>query len=210
MFTKTLSNIISGILHPFLMPTLVYYLVIGVYFKNLFQFHDYGLLYFLGMILLSTCLLPSATIYTMFKFGIISDYNLIDRKDRLYPNFATIIIYAATYIMLKYVNHLNGIIVLPLYFMTITLLIHAIVSFYWKISAHATAAAGALGFWAVAQFFTQAEGMFYPLMIFMILVFGLMSSRLYLGRHTPSQVWAGATLGFVVAAVGVLGYFLGA
>jgi hypothetical protein len=202
---RTLSHIISGLLHPFLMPTLVYYLILGLYFEP--QVHYSWLWYFLGMMFVATCLLPATSIYILYKYGMISDVNLVAREDRLLPNIVVTSTYLITYLMLRYVNHLNGIIVVPLFFMTVTLIINGVVSCYWKISAHATAIAGVLGFWGFMQVIMPLEYLYYPFLVFIILAGALFSARLYLGRHTPAQVWVGGILGLVVSIVGAWTYF---
>lgn len=207
MNLRPLAHTISALLHPFLMPTLVYYLILDIYFKQLFQFQDYGLISFLGLILMTTCILPAVTIYIMYKYDIIEDYNLIKRNDRLIPNITTICIYLITYVLFKYVNHLNGIILLPILYISISLTIFTIISLFWKISAHATGAGGTLGFWVCCHFYIPQQIGFYPLLLFIILVGSLLSSRLYLGRHTSAQVWSGLTLGFTVACVGLVYHF---
>jgi membrane-associated phospholipid phosphatase len=187
------------------MPTLVYYLILGFYFEPQVQYP--WLLYFLGMMLIATCLLPATSIYILYKYGMISDVNLIAREDRLLPNVVVTSTYMITYLMLKYVNHLNGIIVVPLFLMTISLVINGVVSFYWKISAHATAVAGVLGFWGFMQVIMPVEYLYYPFLILIILTGALFSARLYLGRHTPAQVWAGGLLGLAVSILGAWMYF---
>jgi membrane-associated phospholipid phosphatase len=157
--------------------------------------------------LIATCLLPATSIYILYKYGMISDVNLIAREDRLLPNVVVTSTYMITYLMLKYVNHLSGIIVVPLFLMTISLVINGVVSFYWKISAHATAVAGVLGFWGFMQVIMPVEYLYYPFLILIILTGALFSARLYLGRHTPAQVWAGGLLGLAVSILGAWMYF---
>ncbi len=187
------------------MPTLVYYLILGFYFQPQVQYP--WLFYFLGMMLVATCLLPAASIFVLYKYGMISDVNLVAREDRLLPNIVVTSTYLITYLMLRYVNHLEGIIVVPLFFMTITLIINGVISFYWKISAHATAISGVLGFWGFMQVFMPIEYLYYPFLVFIILVGALFSARLYLGRHTPAQVWAGGFLGLSISVLGAWLYF---
>jgi membrane-associated phospholipid phosphatase len=143
----------------------------------------------------------------MYKYGIVEDYNLINRRDRLIPNLTTTCTYLLTYVLFKYVNHLSGIIVLPILYISISLIIFTVISFFWKISAHATGATGALGFWATAHYFIPQQNWLYPLLAFTVLVGALLSARLYLGRHTAAQVWAGFALGFTVACAGLINYF---
>lgn len=188
---------------------MVYYLVMGHYFASMFDFQGYGMLYFLGMIFIATCLLPATSIYVMYRYGIIENIQLITRADRLIPNIMTTSTYVITYMMLRYVNNFSGVIVLPLFLMSIVLMVHSCISVFWKISAHATSGAALLGFWAFMQINLPQEPLYYPFLVFIVLVGGLFSARLYLERHSPAQVWLGGLLGFCIAVGGIWLYFLG-
>lgn len=188
---------------------MVYYLVMGHYFASMFDFEGYGMLYFLGMIFIATCLLPVTSIYVMYKYGLIENIKLISRDDRLIPNIMTTSTYVITYFMLRYVNNFSGVIILPLLLMSIVLIVHTVVSIFWKISAHAASGASLLGFWAFMQINLPQESLYYPFLFFIVCIGGLLSARLYLERHSPAQVWVGALQGFCIAVGGVWLYFLG-
>lgn len=189
------------------MPTYLYILCIQVFFTANYNFGWMFTLVFLSQILISTALLPAVSVYIFAKYGIISSVHLIERKDRLFPNIATTITYFMSFAMLKYISHAGVMLVLPMLYMAITLLVFTFISLFWKISAHATAAGGVLGYWMFLQLLMPSTIGFYALMLFIVLVGGLLSARLYLGRHTPAQVYAGLLMGIAIASGGLYLYF---
>ena len=84
---------------------------------------------------------------------------------------------------------------MPYYGSVILTFVAWIVSWKWKISAHASAnAAGATFFMMLFFFFPETMPLWLPLAS--IIVVGMVcSTRVYLGRHTLGQVGAGTLLG---------------
>jgi membrane-associated phospholipid phosphatase len=97
---------------------------------------------------------------------------------------------------------LNEVIFLVMASVTMSVLILAFVSIFWKISAHATGISGMIGLLAVINNKTPDSSLFYPILILIFLGGCLTSARLYLNAHSPLQIVAGIGLGL---AIGILG-----
>ncbi len=75
----------------------------------------------------------------------------------------------------------------------------AVISLYWKISAHAVGISGMLGaLIGIAIKYGNTE-LFFPILIIVLVMGLLISARLHLNAHTPLQVIAGSILGFVMS-----------
>jgi membrane-associated phospholipid phosphatase len=151
------------------------------------------------LIFILTALLPVAFTLLMRSLGLISNLELSNNKERLWPMFVTGLIYAlaAVYFYLKIQT--NTLIVAILGGMTIAIAITAVITYFWKISAHAVGSAGAwcLVFLLVIKYHDKV--LLFPLLGFTLLCGLVLSARLYLGAHNPSQIGAGWLLGFFVS-----------
>ncbi|NJO01987.1 MAG: hypothetical protein HC880_10095 [Bacteroidia bacterium] len=82
-----------------------------------------------------------------------------------------------------------------------------VIHLYWRISAHSVGICGTLGmFFGISLRFSD-EGLFYPILVGIVLAGALMSARLYLNLHNLAQVSAGGLLGFSIGLVAIL-FFL--
>jgi membrane-associated phospholipid phosphatase len=141
------------------------------------------------------CLLPLAGIFLLKLNGHVSDFDVTDEKERVFPYIITLVSSAAG-ILLIYRYNMPWI-VLKLYIGSILATIIAfILTFKWKISVH-TIAFGCLVASAFLMCLNQGKN---PLLFFVILLIiaGLQAtSRLYLKAHTTGQVTAGFFLGLL-------------
>ena len=82
-------------------------------------------------------------------------------------------------------------------------LLTLIVTPFWKISLHMTAAGGLLAMLFILNF--SGFGQFpYTLLMFILLIGALGSARLWLGSHNLGQVMAGFGGGFLIASATIL------
>ena len=77
----------------------------------------------------------------------------------------------------------------------VAILITAIISRYWKISAHAVGIGGLCGCCALLNLHYLQPNLFMVLIVSILLAGIVLSSRVYLQAHTLSQVYAGWVLG---------------
>ena len=183
--------------HPLLMVT--YGVVLALTFTYLAIYPPAMKLLLAGGAFLSTAVIPGAFILMMVKNGAAVDMELSDRHERVVPYliFITSIMVCAFY-MYK--------MMLPFWFISlllgacVALILALLINFFWKISAHAIGIGGLLG----GIMGVSADPPDKPLL-------GLYhrdhnsgmvgTSRIFLKRHTPMQVYAGFCLGFICTFV---------
>ena len=160
---------------------------------------DYPSIYFWMVMFLSLfLLLPTIYIFYLVKKGMITDFHMRDREQRIKP---LSIIFVHIFISVLIYNYLGG----PLIFMVLALcglvLVGMVVfiSLYWKVSGHCAAAGGL--FIIALNFY---EMLVFPLALSVALIAW---SRVRLGRHSFTQTVVGLMLG-VVVTMGLFAYWV--
>ena len=150
-----------------------------------------------------TCIFPINAIFLLKRFGVIKDYALTERRDRVFP----FIIVFFCYVFLIYYFSLPNI---PLWFlitlsMPLALLIIAgIITFFWKISAHMMSMGGLIGAVLTISYYVLGTNPYVLFIILFILAGCLGTSRLILQRHTPAQVYIGFGAGLIISIIYIL------
>jgi len=123
---------------------------------------------------------------------------LENSKERVFP----FLIIGTFYSVLIYFIHLtpqfNDVILIVMSCVTVAILLVAIISNFWKVSAHAVGVSGMIALLAAINNKIPDSTLFYPLTIMIVLAGCLMSARLYLNAHNPSQILGGTVLGLLV------------
>ncbi len=149
-----------------------------------------------------TAIVPGIFIFLLVKNGAARDIELSDRKERALPYLIFVISIAACIYFLY--RMLMPFWLLALLMGACTALFMALcINFAWKISAHAIGIGGLLGgIMGVAHIHMINP---YWAFIVVLLIAGLVgTSRIFLKRHTPMQVYAGFCLGFICTFVASL------
>ena len=208
-FMAILSSIISFLLHPLLMPTFIFALVF--YFSPMAT----GISPQMAARVLYIIIIPTTFVFpllsTLVLFFVvrksfsITDLYMKERKDRFYPFLLTGFFYAAvTYMFVKSGYTATMIVIMGGISLSVVLI--AVISYFWKISAHAVGICGALGYMMAVSYYYPYEMMIYPIAGLAFLAGLLMSARLYLNVHCPSQVFAGALLGLLVSVLSYVAF----
>jgi membrane-associated phospholipid phosphatase len=142
--------------------------------------------------------IPSIIAYAWIKNKNL-EIDMPHKEDRLYPLLWILLSYLLGVIILFIISAPPVITVLMFCYFSNTLVV-LLISMFWKISIHAVGVAGPVAF------LIYVFG--YPGLIFLLLIPLIMWSRLYLKRHTLSQVTAGSVLGFLLTTVQIY-LFLG-
>jgi membrane-associated phospholipid phosphatase len=170
-----------------------------------FKFHDYfSILYRQDLVntllivgALLTILFPLISIFVLYKSKMISDLQLTKKEERITPILVTLCYYFAYYYFISKVDGLSETILAGYLGGCIALLISAFITPRWKISLHAQGISSLAGMFigiTQATFVNQPQEI-----IILIICVGLVgTSRLILHKHTITQVLAGTVLGFVV------------
>lgn len=186
-------QIVSGVFNPLLLP---FFGTIFLFQLGLFQLYPLQYkLFIIAIVLINMCLLPLAGIYLLKLNGHVSDFDVSNKKERVFPYIITVVSSIAGIVLIYRYN--MPWITLKLYIGSMLATIIAfVITFKWKISVH-TIAFGCIIASAFLICLNQAKN---PLLFFVILLLfgGLQaSSRLYLKAHTVWQVTAGFFLGLL-------------
>lgn len=190
---QSLIQAVSNILHPLLMLTYAAIAICVFTPMTVMPFQLKAL--FVGEVFFYTMILPALAITLLHVFHIIGHWALRDRRDRYIPFLVNFICYSLNYYALTRMGLLPNWI-LTIYFGSVILTFIAwIVSFWWKISAHASAdAATATTLFIIYSWFPETTPLWLCL-VSIVLVGIVCSTRVYLGRHTLAQVGVGSAMG---------------
>lgn len=198
---RIFSIIISVVLQPLVIPSLVFGLVLFVVpeatsipesFKN-------RLFY---LIALSTLVIPMITILGLRLSGTLKSIHMADLKDRATPFTITSIYYLLTVYLLYEQRQFDPILWQVLGIITLSIVILTLVTFYWKMSAHMTGMGGLI---ATVLFLGLKFPAFQPLyyLLSSLVLAGLVGTvRLYLEAHKPIEIYVGLLFGFILCFAG--------
>ena len=206
---RILSSGISALFHPLLLPT--YSVVLISYFAPLsiapLNTLD-GRTFIIGLIFMSTFFLPFLllTLYIMIQNGgwTAKKFLMENSKERVFPFMVVGVFYSVVLYFIRQNSQFSDVILVTMTCATIAILMIALISNYWKISAHAVGMFGTIGILAVVNNKVADAALFYPILILLVLAGFLMSSRLYLNAHTPKQILFGALLGILISLIGYI------
>lgn len=194
---KIFSEIISIVFQPLLMPILALYLLFSyhAYFSMIYNPEFVNRLYVIAIILVVA--MPILSFLILYKWGIISDIKMSHRKERVLPTYIALVYYCCFYYLLRQIGGLDPIILSAIFGGILAILIANIITSYWKISIHGIGISLVAGIFMASTEIKHVDHNY--MVIALIMLIGLVGfSRLYLKRHTPSQVYAGSALGFVI------------
>lgn len=190
---KSISNIISFVLHPMLMVT--YGMIFALSFTYLNVFPSSVKWMIIGGTFTITAVAPALFIFLVMHYSGHVDLELNDRKERVIPY---LIFISSLLICFYFQNQMK----LPVWLLALfagaafALMIALLINFFWKISAHAIGIGCLLG----SVMGISHIHLLNPYWIFMslfLLAGAVCTARIYLKRHTPFQAYAGACLGFI-------------
>lgn len=180
------------------MPTLVFYTIL-YHIDNSTNLTPEGQRTVLSLIFLTTCLIPILVIL-MFRFTrVIKDLQMTDRKDRFFPFLFISIFYVITTYLFHKQLPLNPLLSTSLIAITVVVVLTNLITFTWKISAHAAGVVGWLGFIVIFAATHQGNHTLLMPLVTAILLSGIVLwARLYLDAHKPVEILGGSLMGFVI------------
>ena len=193
-FLTIISNILSWVLVPLLMPV---YGLIFAFGLSVLDVIPLGMRVRFVLITFGINFIIPVLLVLLLKFlGIVSDVGLNGRKERSIPYVITAICFGGT----AWFMAMRGApIWLTMFYAggSAAALINLVINFKWKISAHAAAIAGVIAMLIRLERETVAAPQLFMWILIVVGVTGLLgSARVYLGRHTVWQVLAGYVVGF--------------
>lgn len=190
-----LCQAVSFLLHPFTMPVwlLTVLFVVGI----IPAFIPHAVKNYLWtIILLYTFVIPAMSVCLLKVFRLIPDLSLATRRDRIFPMIVIAIGYGVCYWMLG---------VFPFLFILRRMLLAAmfcvlfafVINLFWQVSLHMTAIGAAVGLALILLI--AGYDVVWLFCLAVIAAGTLASARLFLGRHTPPQIYTGFAGGFIIA-----------
>lgn len=187
----TFFKIVSGILHPLLLPLFGTILLFQVGVFRIYPL-EYQL-YIEGIIFLNMGILPGLGVYLLKKNGHITDLDVSVRSERIFPYIISLVTcVGAVFLLIRY--QFPWLVIKLFIGSVLATVIAFIITFKWKISAHAIA----FGCLIASSFLiclNQGENPLYYFVILLLLAGLQAASRIYLEAHTLDQVAAGFALG---------------
>lgn len=197
---RKISNILSWVLHPFLLPL---YLMALMLTMTLFARYPASVkLYLSWVVVLYAVVIPVLSLAVLRSFGRLSDFRVDKRRERLLPLLIGTVCYVLCALTIAKIPSA----VFLRKFMLAAACCEAmclLVSLRWKISLHLTGMGATVALLVVMNV-VGVGSMLIPLAVAILLSGALASARLYLGCHNGMQVLAGFGGGFVVATLAVL------
>ena len=193
LFTA-LSRILSWVLHPLVLPL---YLLLFLFSQTAFAlFAPATKWYLCGAVVLYGTLLPALSVGLLRLRGWIPDLRLEHRRERILP----LIIGATCYLLAaSTIGRIDSALFLRKFMLAAACceLFCAAVSTRWQISLHLTALGAAVALFVVMNILGIPR-MLLPLLWTIVAAGALGSARLMLGRHTPLELGAGFSGGFLL------------
>lgn len=187
--------IVSAVFHPLLMP------LASVYVATKFDWFIRGQLWpeqarlVYLVVALSTIVFPGINILLLRWHGALSSLERPPQKERLAPFLSTLFFFGTGYYLLSRVD-LPDAIYSILLGSGITLIVLSLLNFIRKISVHSAGAFGLVGT-ILGLFHIHSFANLELLAVAIFIGAGVVSSRLILRAHTPTEAYTGAIAGFL-------------
>lgn len=191
---KKFATVLSYLTHPGLMPTLLFAIILFLG-KSIFPAEFKYKITLLGFIFNFTFILPALLIYVLVIRGKISNLNIRNREERIFP--FSIITICYTFLVFMFQSKLSNMFLITevVASIAITQAVCTIITTRFKISIHSVAIGGVLGvLWALEIILPELDFLF-PILALTMLAGLTMTARLALDAHTPKQVAYGFFLG---------------
>ena len=183
------------------MPSLVFYTILFHLGSNSSHLDGQVRWNVVGLIFIATCLVPILIVIIFRLTKLIKDLHMENREERYLPFISILLFYFVLLFTAQQQEWINPLLNVTFRAIVMVILATTMITFSWKISTHTAGVAGWLGFIIALQYRFEVEiagALFGPLIVVLILTGIVAWARLYLNAHKPSEVLAGALLGFVI------------
>ena len=156
-----------------------------------------------GLVFVMTVLFPLTSAVFLQRGGMVSDLTMPARRERIAPYLLSLFYYGMTYWLLRRAEQHESVYAMFTGAILVLVLVTAI-TFRWKISAHMAGIGGLVG--AVTGLFALHGSFSIGVIAIAIVIAGLLgSARMIDSDHSPTQIGAGAGLGFGIVFLCVFG-----
>jgi hypothetical protein len=197
---KLISNILSGVFHPLLMPSYLFYAVCYQVPQLLLLPSLPDRWVVLGVVFTFTFALPALGTSVLYWFGQLDSLHLRERAQRPLPLLLAALSFAIAATVLIQQRYFDALLGQMMVGMALAVGLTFLISLSWKISAHGVGVGGAVGLLVFLYVSHPQEPVLLPWLVGVVVLAGaVLSARLALEAHTPAQAWAGLALGAGVA-----------
>jgi hypothetical protein len=192
------ANVLSVMFHPLFIP--LYGLLLIYSSPTLLSFIPLQLKWTIFiMVMANNVLLPLSLAAVLYYRGVIKTFNARDRNERVVLLTFALVMYTITALLMLRIQVPN---LFRAYFISIAIvtLVTLVITAFYRTSLHA---AGIGGLLSLIIFMILLYDIRSAWQLVAVLIFGgaVMSSRLYLDDHTPTEVWTGLFAGAGVMAL---------
>jgi hypothetical protein len=163
-------------------------------------------LLFLILFFCITFVLPVCLMSFLKIFGSIKSFKLESRRERIFPFFMILLLYAAFTYLLTYRNKIgfDDNVFKFLLIMDCLVLAGTLFTVFYKVSIHAIGIMGLAGILIPLNKESDNTLLLWITIGVVLLAGIIMSARLQLNAHTPRQVLVGAVSGFLIGFFGII------
>jgi membrane-associated phospholipid phosphatase len=193
---EKLAQLFSVLFHPLLMPT--YGFLLLFYTKNYVSTFTPSALKIVILVItfIFTFLLPCINTLILLKIGRIKSLEMKTNAERIIPFGSTALYYFALFYLFCNAQF-PSIFKILILAAAISVVLTLLINFKWKISAHTIGVGGTAGGILGISYRLQLD--MHVVFLLIVLLAGIIGyARLKLNAHTPSQVYTGFLLGFVI------------
>lgn len=181
------AKYISVLLHPFICATISFLLLISDSYISFAKF-----LVTASITFSATVIIPAVQVLIMKRHGRTISMDIPEREKRIAPFIVSVLFYSIALLVLWIIHSPKPVLILMWAYVFNTI-VATIITKYWKISIHGMALGGPIAALGLALS---------PLYFWCIpLVFPMTYSRVRLNAHSPTQVFAGFILGFLLTGM---------
>lgn len=197
---KFIANLFSVVFHPLLMVFYTSLLVLYAYdFLPLREVKYQYIL--LSLVFVFSFIIPGVFIVFMYRFKIITDLKLADRKERILPYFMTAFFYAFVSYLLYTKSFIDPLVYKIMFFGAIVIAVSAIINLKFKISSHALSCAVVLGMVLHLSYNYDSWHQVIILLSVFLITGIVSSSRLYLRAHDSFEIIMGMVIGLILGII---------
>ncbi len=199
-----IARFLSAIFHPLLIPTLGVFVLFQINSHLSFAINQDARRFIMLIVFVNTAIAPVLAVWVMKRTGLVKDFMLYDRNERILPLLVTSVLFFMTYYLLRQIS-LPSLVYFFLMSATLLVMLTLMISFVWKISIHMVSLGGFTGFLIVTSLLLRVDIAW--LIILAFLASGCVgTARLVLKAHNPAQIYAGYLLG-IFLMLGLYLYF---
>lgn len=194
---QSVAKVISYIFHPLLGATYIYAMLLFQFPELVISINEELQFRFLAAVFVMTFVVPGLSTLMLMKTGFVENMHLETLADRRWPFIFSIFIYTTVSVFFFNIFTADFYIAVIISFITFNMMLLGLISFFWKISIHASAMGGILAFYIVSGYYSPNSYPMYLLLLMLPLMGATMSSRLALNSHNLLQIVAGFCLGLL-------------